>query len=173
MNRKLRSLAAIALVALISAGCSHAPAGTSTVDNTAANHDKAVKFAECMRNNGVSGFPDPGASGAFTIDGVMNGSSLDSSSAAWKNAIDACKDLEPAGFMGSKRTAQEQQNALKFAQCIRDNGVKDFPDPTPDGPLIDTNRIPSANQNGGMSILHAAMQKCRGLATAAGVTGGQ
>jgi hypothetical protein len=173
MNRTLRPLAALALVALISAGCSHAPAETSTGNNTAANHDNAVKFAECMRNNGVREFPDPGASGAFTIDGVMNGSSLDSSSAAWKNAIDACKDLEPAGFMGSKRSAQEQQNALKFAQCIRDNGVKDFPDPTPDGPLIDTNRIPSANRNGGMSILHAAMQKCRDFAAAAGVTGGQ
>jgi hypothetical protein len=173
MNRTLRPLAALALVALIGAGCSNAPAQTSTGNNTAANHDKAVKFAECMRNNGVSGFPDPSASGAFTIDGVMNGSSLDSSSAAWKNAIDACKNLEPAGFMGSKRSAQEQQNALKFAQCIRDNGVKDFPDPTADGPLIDTNRIPSANRNGGMTILHAAMQKCRDFAAAAGVTGGQ
>jgi hypothetical protein len=103
----------------------------------------------------------------------MNGSSLDPTSTAWKNAINACKDLEPAGFTGSKRSAQEQQAALKFAQCIRDNGVKDFPDPTPDGPLIDTNRIPSANRNGGMTILHAAMQKCRDFAAAAGVTGGQ
>jgi hypothetical protein len=172
MSRTLRPLAALALIVLTSAGCSSAPAETSIGNNTAANHDKAVKFAECMRNNGVSEFPDPGASGAFTIDGVMNGSSLDPSSAAWKNAIDACKDLEPAGFMGSKRSAQQQEAALKFAQCIRDNGVKDFPDPTPDGPLIDTNRIPSANRNGGMSILHAAMQKCRDLAAPAGVTGG-
>jgi hypothetical protein len=75
--------------------------------------------------------------------------------------------------MGTKRTAEEQQGALKFAQCIRDNGVKDFPDPAPDGPLIDTTRIPSANQNGGMTILHAAMQKCQSFAAAAGVTGGQ
>jgi hypothetical protein len=75
--------------------------------------------------------------------------------------------------MGTQRTAQQQQNALKFAQCIRDNGVKDFPDPAADQPLIDTNRIPSAKQAGGMTILHAAMQKCRDLAAAAGATGGR
>lgn len=173
MNRTLRPLAALVLVALISAGCSNNPTGTSTSDSTAANHDKAVRFAECMRNNGVRQFPDPGASGAFTIDGVANGSSVDPNSAAWQNAINACKNLEPAGFMGTKRSAQQQEAALKFAQCIRDNGVKDFPDPTADEPLIDTNRIPSAKQNGGMTILHAAMQKCRDFAAAAGVTGGQ
>jgi hypothetical protein len=169
----LRPLAALALVALICAGCSNAPSDNNAANTTAASHDQAVKFAECMRNNGVSQFPDPDASGSFTIDGVVNGSSLDTTSAAWKKAIDACKGLEPAGFMGTERTAQQQQNALKFAQCIRDNGVKDFPDPAADQPLIDTNRIPSANQAGGMTILHAAMQKCRDLAAAAGVTGGQ
>ena len=68
---------------------------------------------------------------------------------------------------GSNATNRDQ--AVKFAQCIRDNGVKDFPDPDPDGPLVDTNRIPSAASNGGMSSLHAAMQKCRGLAANAGV----
>jgi hypothetical protein len=75
--------------------------------------------------------------------------------------------------MGQKRNAQQQAAALKFAQCIRDNGVKDFPDPGPNDPLIDTNRIPSTATSDGMSILHAAMQKCRGLAAAAGVTAGQ
>jgi hypothetical protein len=60
--------------------------------------------------------------------------------------------------------AATHEEGLRFAQCIRDNGVKDFPDPTPDGPLVDTNRIPSANQPGGMSILNAAMQKCGELA---------
>ena len=85
--------------------------------------------------------------------------------------MSACKDLQPPGFTGHKRSVQQQENALKFAPCIRDNGVKDFPDPAPDGPLIDTNRIPSAARNGGMSLLNAAMQKCRDIAAAAGVTG--
>jgi hypothetical protein len=173
-RRPLATLALIAMIALISACGSTAPAGTSTGssggNNTAANAQKAVKFAKCMRSNGVSEFPDPGASGKVTIDGIVNGSSLDPSTPAFKQAISACKNLEPAGFMGSKRSSQQQDAALKFAQCIRENGVNDFPDPTNGQPLVDTNRIPSAAEPGGMSTLHAAMQECRDAATAAGVT---
>jgi hypothetical protein len=176
MTRRLRPLAALAMVALIGAGCSNKPAdtgaGSSGGNTNAANREQAVKFAECMRDNGVKEFPDPDASGQLTIDAIANGSSLDTSTAAFKQAISACKDLEPPGFTGHKRNAQEQANALKFAQCIRDNGVKDFPDPTPDTPIIDTNRIPSAATPGGMSILNAAGEKCRDFAAAAGVTGG-
>jgi hypothetical protein len=164
------ALASIAMVVLISACGSSAPAGTNGANSTTANAQKAVKFAECMRSNGVSEFPDPGASGSFTIDGIVNGSSLDPNTPAFKQALNACRDLEPAGFMGSKRSAQQQDAALEFAQCIRANGVTDFPDPTPNGPLVDTNRIPSAAESGGMSALQAAMQKCRDVAAAAGVT---
>jgi hypothetical protein len=174
MSKELRPLVALALVALISAGCgSSAPVETGTgsgANNTAANPQKAVKFAECMRSNGVSQFPDPGASGKLTIDAVANGSSLDTSAPAFKQAIRACKGLEPAGFMGGERSSQQQQAGLKFAQCIRANGVPDFPDPLPNGPLVDTNRIPSSNSPGGMSALNAAMRKCGDAAAAAGVT---
>lgn len=178
MRRKRRPLAALAvtaMVALISGCASSAPAsnasdGSSGGDSTAANHEKAVKFAACMRANGVKAFPDPSASGNFTIEQVANGSSLDPNTPAVKQAVSACKRLEPSGFTGTKRSPQQQSAALKSAQCIRANGVPDFPDPDPNGPIIDTNRIPSAHRPGGMSALHAAMQKCRGLGAAAGVT---
>jgi hypothetical protein len=171
----LAGLTLVAIAALIGGCGSSAPApaeaGTRGGNNDPpAGAQKAVKFAECMRRNGVSQFPDPDASGKLTIDAVANGSSLDTTSPAFTQAISACKDLEPAGFTGSKRSSEQQQAALKFAQCIRQNGVTDFPDPTPNGPLVDTNRIPSSATSSGMSILHAAMQKCGGAAAAAGVT---
>ena len=185
-RRPLAALALIAMVALISACGSSAPAGTGTGggsgsssgggggggggDPTATAHEKGVKFAECMRSHGVSQFPDPGASGKLTIDAIANGSSLDTSTPAFKQAISACKDLEPAGFTGGKRSSAQQSAALTFARCIRANGVTDFPDPVNGQPLVDTNRIPSAAEPGGMSALRAAMQKCRGEAGAAGVT---
>jgi hypothetical protein len=173
MSRRRRPLAAlglIALVVLISACGSSAPANTGSGGSPiAAIAQKAVKFAKCMRSNGVSQFPDPGPSGSFTIDEIANGTSLDPNAPAFKQAISACKHLEPAGFTGTKRSSQQQQAALEFAQCIRANGVKDFPDPIANGPLVDTNRIPSSAQPGGMSALHAAMQKCSGEASAAGV----
>ena len=151
------ALASIAMVVLISACGSSAPAGTNGANSTTANAQKAVKFAECMRSNGVSEFPDPGASGKFTIDGVVNGSSLDPSAPAFKQALRACENLEPAGFMGSRRSPQEQEAALKFAQCIRANGVPDFSDPTENGPLINVRNGQSNTE------LQAALQKCRHL----------
>jgi hypothetical protein len=160
-QRTLAALAPVAVAALISACGSSAPAGGGAND-TAANHEKAVKFAECMRANGVSEFPDPTTTGTLTLDGVVNGSSLNLNAPASKRALTACKDLEPAGFTGSKRTPHQQQAALEFARCMRENGVPDFPDPTPNGPLIDTARIPSAAGRGAQSIpgFTAAAKKC-------------
>jgi hypothetical protein len=160
MNRESRAVTALATLALIGAGCSDEPAENGA-GNSNAGQEQAVKFAECMRDNGVSEFPDPDASGGLTIDGVVNGSSLDPSSAAWENAIAACEDLQPPGFTGDEEvTAEEQEERLEFAQCMRDNGVEDFPDPAEDAPLVDTNRIPSSATEAGMTALNAAMQEC-------------
>lgn len=167
VTRTRRPLVALAIVALIGAGCSDGSAesgGTVTATKQAARQEQAVRFAECMRDNGVAGFPDPDASGELTIDGVLNGSSLDPNAPAWTRAIAACKDLQPSGFTGGgRRSADRQAAALRFAQCIRDNGVKDFPDPVNGEPLVNTNRIPSTARSGGMSALNAAMQTCGAL----------
>ena len=164
MSSRLRPLATLVVVALIGAGCYHAPAetdtGTSTGSSGASTRAKAVKFAQCMRDHGVKQFPDPDASGTLTLDGVANGSSVDPSSPAFERAITACKDLQPAGFTGRKRSTAQQKAALRFAQCIRDHGVQDFPDPTAGDPLVDTNHIPSTNETGGMDRLNAAMHAC-------------
>ena len=111
---------------------------------------QAVKFAQCMRDNGVSEFPDPDASGELTIDGVVNGSSINPDGPAWQAAIDACKDLQPSGFTGDQDVSDPRSRRLRlqFAQCIRDNGVEDFPDPAKGDPLVDTNRIPSSDDGG-------------------------
>jgi hypothetical protein len=167
MSRRLRPLAALAMVALIGVGCSNEPSEDSS-SGGATNATKAAKFAECMRDNGVSEFPDPDASGELTIDGVLNGSSLDPSAPAWKEAIGACKDLHPPGFTGDEEVSDEEQEVrLEFAQCMRDNGVEDFPDPAKGEPLVDTRRIPSAATEGGMTIINAAMQTCGDLAAEA------
>jgi hypothetical protein len=179
MSRTVRPLAAFAMVALISAisaGCgSNAPSetGTASSSGTASNtgtassagtassgadrkltaRDKAVKFAECIRAHGVRDFPDPNAKNQFQYG-------VSVSPAVWKQATTACKDLQPPGTLSGKRTPKQQSASLRFAQCIRDNGVKDFPDPVNGEPLVDTTKIPSSNKPGGMTILNAAMKKC-------------
>jgi hypothetical protein len=189
MSRKLWPPAALATVALIGAGCSNGSAengntatGTASSSRTASSasssgpasssagasstgtgankndtdQDKAVKFAECIREHGVPHFPDPDAKGDFVFG-------IDVSPAVWQKAVDACKDLQPPGALSGKRSPKQQSAALRFAQCVRGNGVKDFPDPANGEPLIDTTRIPSSNRPGGMTILNAATQKCRSL----------
>jgi hypothetical protein len=170
-SKKLRSLAVlapIALAALLLGACgSSGPAATGSgstgANNTSANVAEAEKFSHCMRNNGISTFPDPNSSGQLTIDGIVNGSSLNPDTPAFQQALSACKDLEPPGFMGSQRTPAQQEAALKFAQCMRDNGITNFPDPTPNGPII--------NVHGAHGIpgFEAAQQKCS--ATYAGQLG--
>jgi hypothetical protein len=165
VNRTPRPLAALAIVALISAGCSSEPAESGNAGSNE-NATKAAKFAECMRDNGVSEFPDPPASGGLTIDGVVNGSSLDPSAPVFEEALDACKDLQPAGFMGDQDVSDEEQEVrLEFAQCMRDNGVEDFPDPAKGEPLVDTRKIPSSAE--GLAAINAAMQTCGDLAAEA------
>jgi hypothetical protein len=165
MRTKLWPPAALAMVALIGAGCSNdsagngnTGAGTASNSGTGANdkltaRDKAVKFAECIRTHGVSDFPDPNSKNQFEYG-------VSVTPAVWKKATTACKDLQPPGTLSAKRTPKEQSASLRFAQCIRDNGVKDFPDPVNGEPLVDTYKIPSTNRPNGMTILNAAMQKC-------------
>ena len=163
-RRPLAALAMVALISVISAGCgSDAPSETgaagstatagSTADRKLTARDKAVKFAECIRAHGVADFPDPDAKNDFQYG-------VSVSPAVWKRATTACKDLQPPGTLSAKRTPKQQSASLRFAQCVRDNGVKDFPDPVNGEPLVDTYKIPSSNRPGGMTILNAAMHKC-------------
>jgi len=160
--------AGLVLLALIGAGCgSSTPAETgsagtgATATATATKkklsaRDKAVKFAECIRAHGVSDFPDPNTKNDFEYG-------VSVTPAVWTKAVNACKALQPPGSLSSKRTTKEQSASLKFAECIRANGVKDFPDPVNGEPVINTYKIPSSNKPGGMTILNAAIQKCRKL----------
>jgi hypothetical protein len=161
-RRPAAALALVALIGLVGAGCSDGPAengGTGTAssagtDQPAGDRDKGVKFAECVRENGVSDFPDPDASGDYSY-GVSVRPEV------WTKAVEACKDLQPPGTLSSQRTPEQQKEGLEFARCMRENGVPDFPDPVDGEPLINTYKIPSSEKNGGMTILNAAIGKCR------------
>ena len=164
--RNLRPLAGLALVALIGAGCgSSAASGTGTAGGTgtarsastkATARDKAVKFAECIRAHGVADFPDPSPKGDFEYG-------VSVSPAVWDKAVNACKALQPPGTLSGKRTRKQQSTALRFAQCMRDHGVKDFPDPANGDPLVDTTKIPSLGDRSPRTdpVFAPAMDKCR------------
>jgi hypothetical protein len=173
MTRAFRALAALAMLAttaVISAGCGDTrssststatPAAAATGNENATEpvtaatkRDKAVKFAACMRENGYADFPDPQASGEFPTFGISV------SPTVWARALGACKELQPPGSFNAHLSPKQLSGALKFAQCIREHGVTDFPDPVNGQPLVDTTRIPSSDTPAGMAILNAAMHKC-------------
>ena len=85
------------------------------------------------------------------------------SPAVWKKAVDACKDLQPPGALSGKAEPGAAVGGPQVRPCVRENGVKDFPDPVNGEPLVDTTRIPSSDTPGGMTILNAAMHKCGDL----------
>jgi hypothetical protein len=167
--RPLAILAIIGMVAVISAGCGGTSSGNTTTaasagtggDTKLTARNKAVKFTECMRANGVGDFPDPDASGNFPSFGISV------SPAEWRKAVAACKALQPPGSLSAHMTPKQLATAVKFARCMRANGVKDFPDPVNGQPLIDTTKIPSSNRPGGMTILNAVAHKCGNLLKAA------
>ena len=92
---------------------------------------QALEFAQCMRDNGVPDFPDPQVNG----DGGMimggPGGEGDFDQEAAEKAMEACEDQRPQGGGNfSEEDQQEMQDAaLAHAQCMRENGVPDFPDP--------------------------------------------
>ncbi|OUC81236.1 hypothetical protein [Streptosporangium minutum] len=81
-----------------------------------------LKYARCMRENGVD-MPDPEpGGGAVVIRGKINRNKLD-------RAAGACDKYSPTGPEKKTVTDPEFQDAfLGFARCMRENGV-DVPDP--------------------------------------------
>jgi hypothetical protein len=48
-------------------------------------------------------------------------------------ALEACRAYMPNGGELTKPDPQRLEQARKFAQCMREHGITDFPDPDPNG----------------------------------------
>lgn len=132
------ALALGALLALLAAGCgSSTPPDTSTQQASSNPGAAAFKFAECMRANGVTNFPDPQVTttaGSGSISQALPASAV--ASPRFKSAQKACGRLAPAP--GNARPDGNQPPAhalLAFAHCLRGHGFADFPDPDRNGRL--------------------------------------
>lgn len=84
-----------------------------------------------MRANGVPNFPDPGPSGYQ----LGPGSGIDLRSPAGRRAMNACeKHLNQTGHSPPVPASVRRQE-LQFANCMRANGVPNFPDPDANGDI--------------------------------------
>jgi hypothetical protein len=82
-----------------------------------------------MRENGVPDFPDPDAEGRFS-EGEH-----DPDDPALRAAQEACRDLAPGGEHENLGDPALVEQMREYSQCMRDNGLPDFPDPDADGRL--------------------------------------
>lgn len=111
--------------------------GATTTTSSGNDQEQAMlAFTQCMRENGVPDFPDPiaNADGTFSIQpptGAMN-------QQATQEAMQTCRPNLEGVQMGSSMpgTSERQDALLAFAQCMRANGLPDFPDPIPDKGLF-------------------------------------
>ena len=122
-------------------------AATDTTLSEEEAEEALIDWAECMRGQGLD-VPDPqldedggvqimvgGGRGAGGGDDEGTGAPPDRG--AFEDAREVCGDPPNVGGEFSEEDREEmQENALAFAECMRDNGVEDFPDPdfSRDGP---------------------------------------
>ena len=151
-KRQARRLAPAVLVMplLLLAACSQSSKNGGTSAAPPDRVEAARAYAQCIRDNGVPDFPDPDP------DGQLRGPAHEKQNGPkFKAAQEKCRNLAPGGEHERSDPATVEQ-MRKFSQCMRDNGLPDFPDPDPDGRLRGQGHEQQDNPT-----YRAAMEACR------------
>lgn len=132
--------AGVALLIAACGGSSPPSTGTSAQsikDPVAA----AFKFSACMRQHGLTNFPDPvvhSSPGKQSIGIRVDPS--ETGSPHFQSAQKACQSIMPGPSKSDIAAQAQQQRAhtqglLSFARCLRRRGINNFPDPDAQGNL--------------------------------------
>ncbi|HEY2437245.1 MAG TPA: hypothetical protein VGH93_08685 [Solirubrobacteraceae bacterium] len=116
---------AVCAIALPACGSASKPSSSGSADT------QALKYADCMRANGVPNFPDPSSNGVVKLPNPA--------SPAFQAAAKACAKLQPAGMPlhgPPAPSAAELRAARAFAQCMRAHTISQFPDPLTTAPTL-------------------------------------
>jgi hypothetical protein len=166
-----RSQLAIAIVAASCATVLGACGSSSQTGTGSAGGSSTIamldKYSICMRDHGVSGFPDPSSTetpNSFGVDGYNFDlpSTMNTQSPAYESADKDCEKVigigtssggPPAGVL-----AKARRHALAHAQCMRAHGVPNFPDPTVTG---NGNGVTEASGGRGINPRSPAFQQAQ------------
>ena len=137
---------ATTVLALLTVACggSNSPgaAGRGSPGNSIVT--SAVAYSACMRSHGVPSYPDPGSDGNLPKGSAQ---AFGISNSQYQAAERACRHLLPSsdtGFTASLTQCLETGDCphdvvqraltegLRFARCMRNQGVPNWPDPTID-----------------------------------------
>jgi hypothetical protein len=130
-------------LAFLIAGCGAIP-GLGADEN---RHDQLVKYAQCLRQQGVNAADPPPGEDSFRLD-APRGMPKDKFDAALK----ACMKYRP---QERQPTADDLERMRKTAACLRRNGV-DASDPTAADPGIRVGTPPPGKD---LDAIMAACQK--------------
>jgi hypothetical protein len=120
--------------------------------------EQALEYAECMRENGVPNFPDPNDQGQLAIDANELGGPDDPT---YQAAAEACEQYLPGGGEPEEVDPEAVEQARQYAQCMRENGVPNFPDPSDEGGLnLDADTL---GMDPNDPAFRAAEEACRDL----------
>ncbi|MEU6250864.1 hypothetical protein [Glycomyces sp. NPDC047010] len=97
--------------------------------------EEALAYSQCMRDNGVTDFPDPEQNGDGGISlGLPEG--IDPDDETFKAAEEACEDQMPGPDENATIDPELYEALLAYSECMRENGVPGFPDPEPNGGIM-------------------------------------
>lgn len=137
--------------AVATAGGSGAQAASASPAAQLSDEERQLKFTGCMREHGVEvPDPEPGGQRLFRFDGNTDPKKVQA-------AMEACRQYLPNGGEKRKLDPEQVERLRKLATCMRENGVPEFPDPSPDGGLqlrLDVVDLKDPK-------VKAAMEKCR------------
>ena len=139
----IQTAVAIAGVALLTSACgSSSPPSTTTSSQSPSPQNgvqQAFKYSACMRNHGMTNFPDP----QVTTNGNQQKIAIrvvGPNNPRFNGALRACQSIMPPPSKAdlAAQAAQRRahtQDLLSFAHCMRGRGVNGFPDPSSEGAL--------------------------------------
>lgn len=127
----LLACAAVLTAGAVLAGCGSGSGGSTAGTATAQNQSdegSIMVIVRCYRTHGDPGFPDPvydPSDGRWHF-GVSPGS-------APASTRQACQHLFPSGNPSPPVPQAQFRQLVRLAECIRQHGVPNWPDPDPDG----------------------------------------
>jgi hypothetical protein len=162
------AVAALSFGVAACGGDEEAPASGATGEKTDQQkmRESAVKFAQCMRENGVEKFPDPDPNGGTRIEvGPASGIEPEEFEAASKKCEEFREDT--GRELSEAEQAEFKEKALEHARCMREHGIE-MPDPEFSGDGEVTQRLEKGRVDPNDADFRAAEKECGGGLMAGG-----
>jgi hypothetical protein len=166
----LPAAAAALALAIVLAACGSSTSGGADSNLSQTNqsqiHSESLRFARCMRADGVPNFPDPPGNGSYGVKSfaqqsngrTMSINGVPVSAPAFRVAMAKCNQYLPQPPAPKTfQLAKVRALMVTWAKCIRSHGLPHFGDPTI---TADGRRIMHGQFNIGSPAYYTARQAC-------------